>query len=219
MKTAAACVLILAAAILALRGISLRAMFDRVLAPARAAGPVAFFLAMALMPAAGVPMSVFTLTAGRIFGERMGLTGAIAAALAAATADMLLTYWLARWALRSVVARLMGRLGYRMPELDSSDITDLIVFVRVMPGIPFFVQNYLLGLAGAPLWRYLIISCAANWSYTGVFIVFGDALLGGHGRTALIATSLIAALAAATHWLRHHYGKAGRPAAGEPPLP
>jgi uncharacterized membrane protein YdjX (TVP38/TMEM64 family) len=132
---------------------------------------------------------------------------------------MLLTYWLARGALKSVVARLIGRLGYRMPELDSTDVTDLTVFVRVMPGIPFFVQNYLLGLAGAPFWRYMAISCAANWSYTAVFLIFGDALLRGHGRAALMAIGLIAALVAATHGMRHHYAKAGKPAAGEPRLP
>ncbi|HYD83513.1 MAG TPA: hypothetical protein VEA63_05660, partial [Opitutus sp.] len=87
------------------------------------------------------------------------------------------------------------------------DHTDLAIVVRVTPGIPFFVQNYLLGLAGVPLGKYLLVSCIISWSYTVGFVVFGDALLHGKGKMALLAVSLLVAAAVITHWLRKHYAR------------
>lgn len=213
LKLAVVAAALIVVAGIALRGTDIRTLLAPGMALIRGAGPWSFFIAMALLPAAGVPMLTFSLTAGPIFGERLGLGGAVAAGLAAATVNLLLTYWLARRALRPWLTRILERLGYRMPDLDSADLTDLIVIVRVTPGIPFFAQNYMLGLAGAPAGRYVAISCVVVWSYTAGFIVFGDALLHGKGRMALVAVSLLVAAAAATHLARHHY--ANRKAAGK----
>lgn len=195
-----------------LRGTNLRALLSPGMELVRGAGPWTFFIAMALLPALAVPMLTFSLTAGPLFGERMGLGAVVAAGLAAATVNLLLTYWLARRALRPWLSRMLDRLGYRLPQLDSADLTDLIVILRVTPGIPFFAQNYLLGMAGAPAGRYVVISCLVIWTYMAGFIVFGDALLHGRGRMVILAVSLLAAAAAATHLARRHYAgkKAGR---------
>jgi uncharacterized membrane protein YdjX (TVP38/TMEM64 family) len=171
-----------------------------------------FFLAMALLPALGVPVLTFTLTAGPIFAPQMGTVPVVAAALAAVTINMILTYCLARWALRPWVAGLLARLGHHLPELDAADTTDLIVVLRVVPGVPFFVQNYLLGLADAPLARYLAISCVVIWGYTAGIIVFGNALLEGRGALATGAAGVLIALGAGAHFVRHHY-RGKRPAA------
>jgi uncharacterized membrane protein YdjX (TVP38/TMEM64 family) len=207
-KLAVAAVALAVVAGVLLRGMDYHRLIDPAMALIRGVGPWTFFIAMALLPAAAVPMLTFSLTAGPVFGERLGLGAVVAAGLAAATFNLLLTYWLARRALRPWLARMLERLGYRLPQLDSADLTDLIVILRVTPGVPFFAQNYLLGLAGVPAGRYLAISCPIVWSYTAGFIVFGDALLHGHGKTIVLAVSLLAAAAAAAHLLRHHY--AGR---------
>jgi uncharacterized membrane protein YdjX (TVP38/TMEM64 family) len=168
---------------------------------------------MAVLPAVGVPMMAFTLTAGSAFGPRMGMPGVIAAGLVAIAVNLTFTYCLARWALRPWLARLLERLGYRLPTVSGGDMTDLIVLLRVAPGLPFFAQNYLLGLADAPLAAYLVISCVVSWFYSASFILFGDALLHGKGRVGLIALSLLLALSAVAHLLRRHYGKKTKPAA------
>jgi len=131
----------------------------------------------------------------------------IAAAFGAATVNILLTYWLARRVFRPRIARLVARFGYKLPVLDKADLTDLIVILRVTPGTPFCVQNYLLGLADAPFGRYMAISCTVMWAYVGAAIVFGDALLSGRGGAAVFAIGLLAAIAAASHLVRHHMGK------------
>ncbi len=208
-------------AILLFRGVDPRPWADRALAVLHVwidrglvilqeAGPWAFFAAMAVLPAACVPMLAFSLTAGPAFGERMGMGAVVAAGLAATTVNLALTYWLANRALRPWLSALIARLGHKVPRVEAADMTDLIVIVRVTPGVPFFLQNYILGLADAPLGRYLAISCVIAWPYTAAFTVFGDALLHGRGRVALVAVSLFLALAAAAHLLRRHY--AGRKA-------
>lgn len=190
---------------LVLWGIDVRGLYNRGMAALRGAGPWWYFLAMALLPALGVPVLTFTLTAGPIFSPQLGTGPVVGAALAAVTVNLVLTYCLARWVLRPWISRLLPRLGYRMPALDSGDLTDLIVVVRVVPGVPFFAQNYLLGLADAPVLRYLLISCGVIWSYTAGIIVFGDAVLHGKGAMACGAVGLLGAAAAVGHFLRRHY--------------
>lgn len=169
------------------------------------AGPVVFFACMVVLPALGVPMLAFVLPAGALFREQFGLGGVIGLCLAAVTANMLLSYSLARWLLRPWLTRLIVRLGYKMPELQGSDATDLLVILRVTPGIPFFVQNYMAGLADIPLGRYLAISCLIAWSFNTAFVFFGDALLHGQGRLVMLGLGLIVALIAILHMVRHHY--------------
>ena len=54
----------LVAAVLVLRGLDYRALEEEGLRLIRGAGPWTFFAATAVLPAAGAPLSVFTLTAG-----------------------------------------------------------------------------------------------------------------------------------------------------------
>jgi uncharacterized membrane protein YdjX (TVP38/TMEM64 family) len=210
-KIAVAGVVLIAAAVLALRGFDVVGIAERtvgrVIGILQAGGPWVFFVAMALLPAVGAPLSMFSLTAGRAFGAQMEMGWVIAAAFAAIGVNILFTYWLARRVFRPRIARLVTRFGYKLPELDEADLTDLIVILRVTPGTPFCVQNYLLGLVDAPFGRYMAISCVVMWAYAAAAIVFGDALLSGRGRNAIMAVGLFAALVAATHLARHHFGK------------
>jgi uncharacterized membrane protein YdjX (TVP38/TMEM64 family) len=171
------------------------------------AGPGVFFSAMALLPLAGVPMSPFALSAGPLFGARLGTPVVVLLGLAAITFNLSVTYWLARRWLRPLLSRVVQRLGYRLPEVERGDATDLIILLRVTPGPPFFVQNYLLGLAEVPFGRYLVISCAVQWSYNIAFILFGDALSQGRGKMAMVAIGLLAALVVGTHLVRKHLGQ------------
>jgi uncharacterized membrane protein YdjX (TVP38/TMEM64 family) len=193
--------------LLLLRGINIKGRIDWGISLLQACGPIVFFTAMALFPVAGVPMLAFSLPVGRAFGAQLGMPLVVILGLAAVTTNLFITYWLARRALRPFILKLIERLGYKMPSFDAADLTDFIVLMRVTPGVPFFIQNYLLGLADAPFGRYMFISCLVSWSYTSAFIIFSEALLGGRGKLAMICISLFAALAAASHLVRHHMAK------------
>ncbi len=184
--------------------LQLHALAERFLALLTSCGPWAFFAAMALTPALGMPLMAFSLTAGPAFGPTMGIGWVVVVGLAAITFNLVLTYWLARRALRPFLEKIIQRWGQRLPKLDGGDTTDLIVAVRVIPGIPFFVQNYLLGLANAPFGKYLLISCAAQWTYAAGFMLFGDALLHGEGKLIISAIIVLVLAFVITHFLRRH---------------
>lgn len=212
LKLALAAAAALVAGAFLLRGGHPKEWLDQGLALIRSAGPVAFFVAMALLPGFGVPVSAFSLPAGSLFGEQLGMTTVVLLCLAAVTVNLILTYWLARSALRPLLSKLVARLGYKLPEVSSADAGDLILILRVTPGFPFFVQNYLLGLADAPVRPYLVLSCTIVWAYQTAFVLFGDALLHGKGKIALMALGGLVALGALTHLIRKHYAKKQRAA-------
>lgn len=205
-----ACIL-LVAGVLVVRGLDLRALLEQGLALVRSAGPVAFFFAMALLPACGVPMLAFSLPVVSLFAERLGTVPVLLLSLAAVTANMMLTYALARRALRPLLEKLVTRLGYRLPQVQAGDATDLMAILRLTPGIPFFAQNYLAGLAEVPFGKYLLVSCILTWPMNLAFMLFGDALLHGKGKVVLIALSLLLALTAITHLVRRHYSRKSTP--------
>ncbi len=207
LKLAAVGVVLLVAALLVARGLDLKGLLAQGLEVIRGAGPVAFFTGMALLPAIGAPLSVFLLTAGPVFGPTLGIGWVIVLAELAVVVNMALSYFLARRALRPLLEKLCARLGYRLPRAAAGDEFGLIVILRLTPGPPFPFQNYLLGLADVPFWRYLITSFLCMAPVHIAFIVFGEAMLHGKGRVALLALGLLGALAGATHLVRKHYGK------------
>ena len=210
-KLAALAVLGLVGGLLVLRGLDVRSLVNQGLEIVRSAGALTFFGAMVLLPACGVPMLAFTLPVVSTFGPRWGTGPVVLLALAAMTANLLLSYGLARRGLRPLLARLVARLGYRMPEVAAGDATDLVVILRLTPGIPFFVQNYLAGLAEVPFRPYVLISILTTWPMATGFMLFGDALLHGKGKIALISLSLLVVLTAVTHLVRRHYGRKSTP--------
>jgi uncharacterized membrane protein YdjX (TVP38/TMEM64 family) len=207
LKLSLAAFVVLVAVVLVARGLDLRGLVRQSLDLIRQAGPTTFFLAMALLPAVGAPLSFFSLTAGSVFAPQLGMPAVIALSLAAITFNMALSYFLATRLMRPVLEALIIRLGYKLPQVESGDVTGLIVLLRVTPGVPFPVQNYLLGLAEVPFGKYLLVSSLIQWPANTAFILFGDALLQGQGKTALISLSVILALMAATQLLRKRYGK------------
>jgi uncharacterized membrane protein YdjX (TVP38/TMEM64 family) len=206
LKLAVAGGVLLVAAVLVARGLDLKALVARGLELIGQAGPVVFFGSMALLPSFGVPLSPFSLTAGSVFAASLGMPLVIVFALAAVTFNVMFSYYLARRAFRPLLEKLVVRLGYKLPEVAAGDETDLIILLRVTPGVPFPVQNYLLGLAQVPVVKYAVISCAVQWSFNTAFILFGDALLHGKGKLALLGLCGLVALTVGTHLLRKHYG-------------
>ena len=194
-------------ALFLLRGYDVKGLIQPVLDQVRTAGPVVFFTAQAMLPAIGAPQTAFSLTAGSLFGAQLGMGMVVLCSTLALIANMALTYWLANRLLRPVLEKLMTRFGYGLPAVQSGDATDVIVLLRVTPGAPFPVQNYLLGLGRVPFGKYLLFSTLIAGPLNVAFLLFGEALVQGRGRIALFSLLLILALMVATHLLRKHYGK------------
>ena len=172
-----------------------------------AAGPAAFFGAMAVLPLFGFPISPFSLAAGPLFGASLGTPLVLVCGIAAIATNLTLAYWLARRALRPLLARLVARLGYRLPAASGEDATRLIILVRGTPRPPLFVQHHPLGLADVPFGRYLGWSALVQGAFGTAVMLFGDALAQGRGRIAFLALGLLAGLVIATRLVRRHLGR------------
>ncbi len=190
-----------------LRGLDVRGLIDQTLEFMREAGPVAFFSGMAVLPAVGMPLSPFTLSAGSIFGPTLGMPVVLLLTWAALAVNVLVTYVLARWIARPWLEKLVLRFGYRWPQVPAEEHWDVAILLRVTPGPPFFLQSAILGLAQVPLRIYMIVSVIVSGLYGTAFVVFGEALIAGKGRMVMLGFGGFAALTVGTHLLRRHLGR------------
>lgn len=177
-------------------------LFQAALQTIASAGPVVFYTTMALVPV--LPISPFAVMSGLVFRESLGLTGVLACGLLAMACNMTIAYWLARRWLRPPVSRFVTRRGYPLPQIERGDATKLIVLLRLTPGPPFSVQNYLLGLAEVPFGRYLAWSCVTQGALFSGLVVFGDALSQGKAKTVMLAAGGVAAVVIGTRLVRKH---------------
>lgn len=164
--------------------------FSDVIARIRALGPGVFFLALAVLPALGVPVTPFYLVASRSFGLPLALAGCLAA-IAGNTA---LSYGLARSVMHPVVAWLVERAGRRVPQVRPRDRWMVALLLRITPGPPFFIQSYVLALGGIPFRIYMIVSLAVAWLYGTALIIFGETLLSGSVQKAILGLAIVVAV-------------------------
>ena len=172
-----------------------RRAIDRGLGLIRAAGPVPFFAAMALVP---LPLAWFTIPAGEAFAAQLSLGGVIAAAAAAVAVQQALAYWVARFGLRPWVERAVRRYGYTVPRVTRENARSVALLVRLTPGPPMILGSCVLALAEVPFRLYLIVSwlVALPWVLAGV--ILGRGILNGNfslaaGGVGLLAAAMIAA--------------------------
>ncbi len=149
-------------------------------------GPLPFFGVMFVALFFGSPVTPFLVLAG-IYGLEVAITGC----LFAITLNVMLTWFVSgRW-LRPFFERLVERFGYKIPHFRKRDMIQAGVLIRLTPGLPFVLQNYLLGLARMPFKWYLIVSLPIVYIMDVSVILFGDALLRGDVGVIVVAVFLI----------------------------
>lgn len=196
-----------AAVIVLLLSMDVKALVVRAMALIGSAGPWVFFTGMALLPAVGCPLLAFALPAGPAFSEQLGLGGVLAAYGAAIAVNLVLTYWIGRYALRPWIERLVTRTGHKIPVFDQDEQLEVTLLLRITPGPPFFVQSYLLGLGNVRFFTYIWVSWTIAMAYGVGFVVFGDAIIHGRAGAAVTGVSLFIAAVIITHLIRKHYGR------------
>jgi len=194
-----------AGALYFLKGVDYVALGTRAMAIIRGLGPWAFFSATAVLPALGAPLTAFTIVAGEAFAPLMTLPGAIAATLVAIVGNLALTYWLARYALRPILSKLADRYGYKVPRVTKGNALSVTLVFRLTPGIPFFVQSYILGLAEVPFRLYMIASWLCVLPTVVAFIVLGRGIFNGNFRMVLYGVGVLVVVSVVVHMIRKRY--------------
>lgn len=204
-KLALAGLVLGAIAVLVLRGLDLRGLVADGMAVIRDAGPWAFFSAMTILPAFGVPMLAFTIPAGEAFRAELGLGTVIALALTCIALNLAFGYWLARHALRPLLGRLLERYGYTVPRVTPENALSVALVVRLTPGPPYALQAWILGCAEVPFRMYMVVSWFAVLPYAVAGIVLGEGLFKGNFKMAAAGLGLLVVAGIGVNWLRKKY--------------
>lgn len=117
-------------------------------------GPVVFIVAYALSELVLIPASLFTLTAGALFGFLAGGTYAFIGAMLGALAAFLS----GRYAVRPLVRRRVAR-DARFRRIDAVAARGgavLVALLRLSPVLPYAVLNYALGITAVRLRDYVL---------------------------------------------------------------
>jgi len=164
------------------------------------AHPAALFWALVILPALPIPTSALLFTAGIVWGDRPVM--AILLCLLAMALNQSWTYWLAARPARGIVEKLLASGSLHIPDLPRGDHLKLILILRLTPGFPFFIQNYVLGFMRAPFLLYLPVSLLCSGLIGTGVVLSGVGLGGGKLRWAILGISLIVVGGILTHFIR-----------------
>lgn len=170
--------------------------------------PSALFWALVFLPGLPIPTSALLFTAGVVWRDRPVM--ACLLSLLAITLNLSWTYWLAAGPARRLVEKMLAASEIQIPDLPRGDHLKLILVMKLTPGFPFFVQNYLLGFLRAPFHLYLPISILCNGVIGTGVVLSGVGLADGKLMPALTGISLIAVGALLTHSVRGWLAKRKR---------
>lgn len=169
--------------------------------------PVVLFAALVVLPGLGFPASPLLILAGVIWGSN---PASCLAAIAAMILNMSWTYLVAAGPARAIVARLLGRHWERWRNLGEKDRIRLAVLLRVTPGVPLVLQNYLLGLLAVPFRPYILISVPINAAFVIGFVLTSGAVFEGRTGMAITGAAVLVAAILLVRLLRGRF-KAAQP--------
>ncbi|MCW5802134.1 MAG: hypothetical protein KIT31_07085 [Deltaproteobacteria bacterium] len=174
------------------------------------ASPTRFFIAMAILPTIGVPITPFFLLAGTTFGIALGLVGSLVALFA----QLLIAHWIATSRLRRTLATILQRFDYELPDFEgrSRNALRFSLMVKLTPGVPNVVKNYLLASSGVPFGIFVLVSMVVTGVYGAALVVLGESLFQHRSLRAILAVAVVAALGyALVRWLRQTRGTSDAP--------
>jgi uncharacterized membrane protein YdjX (TVP38/TMEM64 family) len=136
--------------------------------------PLAFLLAHVVITVLPFPRTVFTLSAGLLFGPALGVAIAVTASAVSAVLALLLVRALG-WRVASLVSH---------PRVDALDSQlrargwPAVLSLRLIPAVPFSVLNYAAGASAVRVMPYLLATVAGLVPGTAAVVILGDAMTG-----------------------------------------
>ncbi len=160
-----------------------------------------FLLLMVVLPLVGMPMSVFIFVLGVKFGAVYGIL--ILAGIM--PVHMLVSFFVARLVRQPLLAFLVDRRNYRIPEVPAGKMFLFSFLFLAAPVVPYAAKNYILPLAGAPF-RYCMWM---NWAVQGAlavpFVFLGKSAADMNALVFGITLAVLAVLFVLLRWLRRWY--------------
>lgn len=152
--------------------------------------PLVFFGAHVVITILPFPRTVFTLTAGLLFGPLLGVTIAVLASTVSAVAALVLVR-AAGWHLDRLVSH---------PRIDAVNARlahrgwPTVLSMRMIPAVPFSVLNYAAGSSRVRPVPYTLATFVGLLPGTTAVVVLGDALTGNVSPLLFVVSACTAAL-------------------------
>lgn len=162
--------------------------------------PWLLFAGLVILPALPIPTSALLLLAGTVWRDRPAMACAIC--LLAIALNISWTYWLAAGLGRTAMEKLFRFMGLNMPELPKGNDLRLILLVRLTPGFPFFVQNYLLGFLRVPFRLYLPVSLSCSGIISLGVVLSAAGVADGNLMPVLTGAALIIVGIVLVQWIK-----------------
>ena len=174
--------------------------------------PLVFVPLYAFSVALGMPGTIPTLAGGAIFGVGRGmLFNTIGANLGA-----LFAFLVARHLGRDFVARILKGKAAALDEKIGEHGFGTILYLRLIPLVPFNALNFSAGLSRVSLRHYVLGSLIGMLPGTLVYTYFADALMVGTGEARreafinfLIAATILVVFTVLTGWIRRRRASVG----------
>lgn len=151
--------------------------------------PWFLFAGLVFLPGLPVPTSALLLLAGGVLGGRPVLACGIC--LLGMALNMSWTYWVAARPGRGLVERWLAASTIRLPDVRRDNHVRMILLLRLTPGVPFFLQNYLLGFFRVPFLVYLPLSVLCNGFFVCGFVLSGAGVADGNLKPLMSGVGLI----------------------------
>jgi uncharacterized membrane protein YdjX (TVP38/TMEM64 family) len=155
-----------------------------------------FFAGLAVMPLFGVPVTPLLVLAGATFE----LLPALAGCAVAIGVNLTLSHLLARRYLRNWLVRVAKRWQYEMPTVGNRSRLTALFLVRITPGPPMAIKNYVGALIDAPFAAYLAVYWTATMLYALGLIALGDSLSSASMPEGVAAIALLGAMLLIVLW-------------------
>lgn len=136
--------------------------------------PIILIAGYALGCVFALPASIFVIAAGVIFGWKLGTVYAMTGAMIGATA----AYFVGRFLGEGMLERL-GKTGARLAVQAKSSGFLSILIVRLIPGPPFALWNYVAGIARVPFRDYVLATLLGTLPAHLIFTYSADAIFNG----------------------------------------
>lgn len=155
----------------------------------------------AVLPLFGFPMTILYVISGTLYPLEQSITVSIAGMLLNAT----LAYFIGRYLFRNFLKYMLAKMGYQIPLISQSKQVPFNCLIRIIPGIPFNIQNYLLSIGNTSFLPYIVIAWPIQCIWILGVIISADGLIQGEIKLLTIGFGLIAVLIIASHYIKKRY--------------
>lgn len=162
--------------------------------------PWTLILFLATLPGLGFPISPVLVIFGIVFAPRFGMPTTLALAITTQSICTIWTYALASGPLRIRLRKYLKNY-WELPTINDRNTLKLGLALRLTPGVPYALQNIVLGIVGMRLRPYLMVSIPTTCMWTTGFILTGGAIFEGRVGLAITGITILCILIIATRML------------------